>query len=415
LSVGPIVRFHAGAGARVAQRNSIIGLSLATFVIGMAPDPVPVVIRAVVLGTVSSDRGPFGSFVLNAFIVALALHGVRTLYEGAGGWMRSLPASLRDHRRAIVLALAVVQLPILVGVLACVVLTPMLYHAPLSAAKIAAVPVMVIGAGLAAAPGRLRFVSMALALAAGLLAAQVNLALLAASLLLLAIAEVIAGPLRLPRTRQPRSGEGGLIVQRIALRAIGWRVVAPMLMAALPIGFGHLYVRNNELTPSEIGMATRIAGTIAVVLWCALLADILSARRPVWPWSRSLPWSARTRITIDAISLGTPALLVVPALISVQGLSAVAAGATVPLVALAAAGAIRRGRERISGAGGTVILAGIPVCVALAVSPWFGLACLVLAPVALVRAEAAERRRPVTTWVELHRDAAGDSMAWSAR
>src|SRR5262245_3290804 len=96
-----LTRFHTGAGARVAQRNSILALCLILFVLRMAPDPLLDFIRFVVLATGSAATGPGGTLALGALMLGLARQGARTLVEGSGGWIRSLPGSGVDHRRAI--------------------------------------------------------------------------------------------------------------------------------------------------------------------------------------------------------------------------------------------------------------------------------------------------------------------------
>ena len=65
-----------------------------------------------------------------------------------------------------------------------------------------------------------------------------------------------------------------------------------------------------------IRLAARLGAGLGVVLALAQMAEALAVRRPAWPWSRSLPWSAARRAGADALILGGHVLplvlLVVP-------------------------------------------------------------------------------------------------------
>ncbi len=162
------------------------------------------------------------------------------------------------------------------------------------------------------------------ALAAGLLAGLGSWPALAASVPLLAVADLAAGPLRSPRPVQSRGASRRrlaprpppaaerllpthrlqvppataelsvrhapvLLPARIARRALRWRPVRAYAVALLPWLAAVLFAANNRLVPLHVTRAALLGGGGSCVLLLASLAGTLAARRPVWPWVRSLP------------------------------------------------------------------------------------------------------------------------------
>ena len=86
----------------------------------------------------------------------------------------------------------------------------------------------------------------------------------------------------------------------------------------------------------------------------------------------------------------------------------------IPLSALAA-GLVRGARRRLTRVSGPVVVVGILLGTAGAFSPWVAALALFTTPLLLRLAARRDRREIVTGWKELYHDAAGDSLAWSAR
>jgi len=163
-----------------------------------------------------------------------------------------------------------------------------------------------------------------------------------------------------------------------------------------------------------VRLAALLGGGVAVVFLCADLGEVLGARRPAWPWARSLPQSARQRVLFDAGLLAVLALPAVAVTAWIDPLSALAVAAITPSLALRAAGAMRRAPERRTGASGEILMAGLPLAAAVALLPWIALLVPLAVPWALASAAARDRHQKVSRWLELHHLAVGDPQSWSA-
>jgi hypothetical protein len=235
-------------------------------------------------------------------------------------------------------------------------------------------------------------------------------------LVLLIAADFAAGSLARsgpPAVRKARRSSSFGLEFRIAWRAIGRGLVGAWFLGLLPVGAAFAFITNNELAPEHVRLGARLGAGLAVMLLLAQMAEALAVRRPAWPWSRSLPWSAAQRVSSDAIFLGIHALplivlaaLIHPAALTVLGI--------LPLLALRAAGAMRRAPERRTGAAGEVLLEGSLLAALVALLPWTALLPLILAPWAWRAAAERERAQKVSRWLELHHLAVGDPQSWSA-
>jgi hypothetical protein len=186
-------------------------------------------------------------------------------------------------------------------------------------------------------------------------------------------------------------------------------------VSVLALAAGWFYSRNNELSPTDTGFVARLWAAIAIALYVGGVGDIIAARRPVWPWLRSLPWSSHDRAVDDSIAIGLPALGIALASMVVDLRTVVFSLAVlIPLSALAA-GLLRGARRRLTRVSGPLIVVGILVGTAGAFHPWIAAVALSTTPVLLRLAARRDRREIVTGWKELYHDAAGDSLAWSAR
>jgi hypothetical protein len=415
--VGSLFRFHAAGGARVASRNGIVGLCAVLIVLGSAPDPL-VLLRFLARGLAAEAAEGWPLVALTALGFVLARDAVPRLTLGLGGWTRSLPVDGVQHRRGVVAGLAIVQIPLAAAVVLAALLLVFVYREPLSAPKLLGAPLALIAAGAAAVPARRWLVATPFAGAAAVLAALGRWPFLAAAIATLIAADRLAGTLRFPARRATvpaPATPGTLRMFRFTWRAMGWRLVAPLPLSLLALAAAWFYTRNNELAPPDLGFVARLWSVIAVALYVGALGDIVAARRPAWPWSRSLPWSSAARAVDDAIALGIPVLGVILAAIIVDARSAVVALATLPPLAALGSAALPGARRRLTRVSGRLLLAGALLGVACAYYPWIGALALLGTPL-LVRVAAGRTRREVVTgWRELYHDPAGDSLAWSAR
>jgi hypothetical protein len=199
----------------------------------------------------------------------------------------------------------------------------------------------------------------------------------------------------------------------LSRRALGVRILTGPgsgLVVLLPL---FLFLLNNELTSVQQAIALRLAATAGVVFAMAVTADGLVKRRPPWPWVRSLPWPAISRVSLDAALLAAVAapVFVIASLFNPGAVWAVAG--VLPLLGLRGAAAIRQAPGRLSAASGQLALEGALVAALVALIPWVSLLSLALVPVAARQAAELERCQEIGRWHELHHLAAGDSMSWS--
>ena len=192
-----------------------------------------------------------------------------------------------------------------------------------------------------------------------------------------------------------RAATAGLVVVQL-----------PVLALVMAGGLAALFDQPSTTWP-------RLAAAMGVVFAMATTADGLVKRRPPWPWIRSLPWSAATRVSLDGallVGLAIP-VLGVAAAIDV-GVVWVVAGA-VPLIGLRGAAAIRQAPGRLSAASGQLLVEGAVIGVLVALLPWTSAVFLALTPIGVRHAAEVEKRREISRWHELHHLAAGDPMSWS--
>ena len=412
-----LTRFHLGAGARVASRNAIATICAIIIALGSAPDPW-VWLRFLALGVAGAGFGSGPLIGLAAIAIGLARDAVPRLTLGLGGWTRSLPVTGDQHRRSVVYGLPIIQLPLAVAALLAAVLTVFAYHVPLAWPKLVGMPVALIAAGAAAVPARRGLLTSPLFGIAALLAALGRWDALGASLALFVIADLSAGALRFAAHRTAVTAPatpGSLRMFRFTWRALGWRLLAPAPMPALALAAAWFYSRNNELNAVDTSFVARLWSIIAIALYVGAVGDTVVSRRPTWPWIRSLPWSSRDRALDDAIAIGAPALVVVLAVAVVDLRTVVIALAATPPLSALAVWLLHGARRRLSRVSGPMIVVGAALGTAVAFSPWVSVLALATTPLLLRGAARRDQREIVTGWKELHHDAAGDPLAWSAR
>jgi hypothetical protein len=403
--IAALLRFHLHVGARLALRV-------------MAPILAAVVGGMMLLGVDFIDS--FGALLFGSsggLIIALACLGVAwiaapRICRGLDGWMRHLPVTGLAHRRAAMMAIAAAQGSLLL----------LLLFFAAAAAKNGAAPwpglagllVALPAAALASMP--VRSLARPLALIAAFVSFSGGWLPVGLGAVLLIASDAIAGPLRTtaPAISLKRRGTGRLLEARIAWRALGGSLVGAFLTALLPLGAAVLFVRNNELALVHVRLGALLGGATAVALLLSSLGESLAVRRPAWPWSRSLPWTARQRVLFDSLFLGAHALPLVLLTAWIEPLAAAAVLLVIPFLAARTAGAVRRAPERRTGASGEILIEGMLLAFAVALLPWGSLVALIGTPWAIRAAAERERRQKVSRWQEIHHLAVGDPQSWSS-
>lgn len=368
------------------------------------------------------SSGGSAAMIAAACLGAAAVASPR-ICRGLGGWLRHLPVSGLAHRRAAGIAIAVAQAPLLLLFLFLAA------YASRSGSSLIvdalALAVTALATGIAVVPAKRRWASVPLAMAGAFTAGAGGWELLGAGAVLTLAADHEAGSLvrtgAPPLVKTRRTGGGGLLEFRIAWRAVGRTLPGAFLFGLLPVGAAWAFIANNlsnnlvnsGLAPEHVRLGARLGAGCAVVFLLAQMGESLAVRRPAWPWSRSLPWSATRRVVSDALFLGLHALplILLTAWIDPAALVVLA---IVPVLAVLAAGAVRRAPERRTGASGEILGAGLFLSALVALLPWTALLALVATPWAVRAAAERERRQKVSRWLELHHLAAGDPQSWSA-
>jgi hypothetical protein len=287
-----------------------------------------------------------------------------------------------------------------------------------TATHIAGLVIGAAAAGLAVLPAASARWTRAVPLAACFISFAGGPASVAAASALLVLAAIWpeGGPPR-RRPRGPRRELAqALFFPALSLRAVRARIALAYVPAAAVIGAARLFMENNRPGPRLSLAASFLAVGLSLAAFIAPAADVLAARRPAWPWLRSLPRSAAARVGDDAILL---TLLALPLLAGLAVLGR-PAGEIIyfpgPLTWLAvrASGAIREAGERPFGVLGQVGLEGAIVALVLAVLPWASFLLAPALPAAFLLARNAERRLKPTRWAERHHSNAGDPLSWSA-
>lgn len=367
-----LLRFHLASGARVALTAAVPLAGIAVVAVGLQENPGRSLER---LATSIAGRpiSLFAISALSALAFGLASWATPRVTLGSTGWIRHLPLSRAQHEVALIAAVACAEAPLVAAALGCAVLESLRSR------------------GIAW-PGFVLPPVVAIATA------------------------TLAVALR-PRRRHVSRHRG--VPSRVpfevavALRALGARAVTGWLAGALPLAAGALFVRNNVLPDHLAGVGARLGGALGATFALAGCADALATRRPSWPWARSLPWAARRRVVGDAGLLGALGAPIIVGTAAIDLGAAAAVAALLPLLALRAAAAMRRGGDSRTPASGPVLVEGAFASGLVALVPWLAIAALAALPFALRLAIERERALKVTRWSAVHHIAAGDTLSWT--
>jgi hypothetical protein len=422
-----MLRFHLKVGARAALRNlaPAAGAFLFIYFI-LRPEFSAFFMRLLLFenGILVS-----GLTLALAGLIAAKVASARVL-GGAAGWVRHLPLGSATHRRLAVVGVTVACAPVLI-ILGYLVsqaawsgiaptLDPVSHKLVIVPRPhfwlLAGLPFLAAAASLYWTPVRHRLTSRVLAFLACLGFGGGFALPFAAGAALLIAADRAAGPLK----RSPRNllfvlkGRNPALPYLISMRAVGARFIPLYLMSFVVLILSRLFVLNNRVDGALESAAIRFGGTASLVVFLSLLASFLAARRPPWPWIRSLPSSARERIVTDAVFLAIPSLSLVAVTAALSPTAAPAILAALPWLSIRAAAHMRRSPDLRSGPSLAILLEGLFAAIALSLAWWSCLALLAASLPALTWASRLEQRVKVSRWTELHHLTTGDPQSWSS-
>jgi hypothetical protein len=367
-----LLRFHLASGARVALAAAVPFAGVAVVGIGLQENPARF-LEQIATSIAGRSMSWFAIAALSALAFGLASWAAPRVTLGSAGWIRHLPLSRAQHEVALIAATACAEAPLVAAALGCAVLES--WRSGAIAWRGFVVPPVV-------------------AIATAALAVALR-------------------PRRrhVPRHRQTPSRVPFEVA--VAWRALGARAATAWLAGMIPLAAGALFVTNNVLPDHLAGVGARLGGALGATWALAGCADALATRRPSWPWARSLPWAARRRVIGDAAILGALSAPIVVGTAALDLRAAVALAGLLPLLALRAAAAMRRGRDSRSPASGPVLVEGAFASGLVALVPWLAIAALASLPFALRSAIERERALKVTRWSAVHHVAAGDTLSWT--
>ncbi len=336
------------------------------------------------------------------------------IFSGLHGWMGHLPATGDVRRRTALAGLWMALVPVLLG-MAFLYGLAFAGSGSVRLAYLAGLPVLGVAVAQTRFPIQAGFVIRPLCFGAGVLSVSGNWWLLGVSILFLMGIDLVSRPL-ISRRRSPvpagQKKDRGLHTF-ILWRALRGRQILYIFMMLPIFGLTYAYLKNNSGTVLQPRSALIFGTAWAVVCFMAFTANAMAARRPAWPWLRSLPGTARARILRDA---GFLFLCSLPLLLPLLVQDVYAAGAVLtgmPALSIYAAAVIRLAPGKKLSALGLIVLNGTIGCMLLTlVFPWAWIG-LVGIPVLIKYGETLEKNHQVSRWLEIHHLAAGDPYTWS--
>ena len=411
-----LLSLHGRAGVRLAWRAAIPVFTAPTLAVGMSADP-NAALQGLARGAASPDGGVAVPLLLAVASLMVAIWGAPRLAYGTSGWLRHLPADDTAHRRALAGGLALAQAPVVVlwATLWAIAATSGI---PTDASRPFAACLLAAGVAMLALPCRNRLPLLLGGLIATAGAVVASWLLMGFGLGTILLGDLLAGPIdtrhRPSHGRPVRSQPGARALPlRIIWRALPGRWGLSYAPAGLCLAITALFIRNNPLAPADASMVTRLGGGLAVVGSTALLAKLIGARRPPWPWARSLPRSSLRRVGEDATFLALATLPVLAVSSVMDGAAAASLVLMLPYIVVRALVALRASDSPL---GGAVVFAELMLAVGLlTLIPSLAFVSLAALPVAVAHAVRAERRHRAGRWTETDHLGRGDTQAWSGQ
>jgi len=410
LMMSAVFRFHLHVGIRLALRIfvPVVSIFIALYYL-LRPELFNSLMAQIL------DGGFLLSGITTTFFcLIIAGFASRRICLGLNGWIRHLPIEGMVHRRMAGFAISIAQIPALAIIASLAVVAMKLYQVS-AAPFIAGLPLVGLSCGLCVLPVKKKLITRSLAALAAIGFSSNNWAFLAGGILLLIAADGISGPLvqKKKHAKFHKTFRGMFLVAFINWRALRLRPLVLYLLSLPFLGAAQLFIANNDPAPLLAEKMIRFGGAVGLILFCSVFANMLASRRPPWPWIRSLPWSAKTRIVWDSSFIGLHALPLV-VLVGIMNLkSMLPLALSLPIFAVYSAYSIRQAPESVMGASGKVLLLGTFGSLFLCLISWSSLCFLALTPLILNLGTTSEKHQKVSQWLELHHLAAGDSLSWS--
>lgn len=406
--------FHLRVGARLALRvlAPVLAATLFLYYI-LRPEFALELARILFVEGSLAESGLAGTLIL----LALARTVAPRVTAGSRGWARSLPANGRALRRLMALSMVTAETPLLavLGGLAWAVSGP---GPARIAVRLAGLLIGAGAAGLACLPGSRTSWPRWLSIAACFISFSGNATGLGVSALLLILSAALPGELPIPtrRFRPRRRLPAAVFFHGLSVRAVRGRILLAYLPPAVILAAARLFLANNELPADTAFSLSLFALVLSLDVFIGQAADMLAARRPSWPWLRSLPRSAARRVGSDALFLGVAALPLMGGLALLGGPAREIAFLLGPLawLAIRGSGAMREAGDRPFGVLGQVVIEGGILSLLAALLPWTTGVLFAAAPLAFLFARRSERRLKPTRWAERRHSNAGDPLSWSA-
>ena len=409
-SAKPFINFHLSVGTRLALRKlaPILAVAFAAYYL-LRPELFNTVFAALL------ERGSLLMGLVSSILsLSVAAMAAPRICLGLNGWIRHLPARGLTHRRLAGIAITVAQTPVLL-VLALLSLIAFAVFQVSPILYLLGLPILGLASGLCVLTVERNILTKPLSFAACVLSTSGHWIFLTIAVVLLIIADQSAGSLSPSRkSRVPQESlSSSLSNAIIVFRALRLRILFPYLPALSVLGLTSLFLSNNSLTPHQMFRAVIFGGTLSIAMFCAFIANALAVRRPPWPWARSLPWSAKQRITTDAMLIGLFAIpiLFLVMLIKIQAIWPVSA-CCAPLVFFASF-TVRRAFENQLGAVWQTLIVGTSASVLVCLIPLISIVFLAISPLLIKYGAEQEKQQKVSRWLEMHHLAAGDPLSWS--
>ncbi len=407
------LRFHLNVGARLAAKilAPLIALFFAALYI-FKIDFFVVLVRALFVDSHQVVSG----IIYSAITVGTSRIISPRICLGLNGWIRHLPLKSQSNRRMALISIFMAQVPVLLSLsLLSLLLSNSLGVNP--AVYFSGLPVLGLSSALFVLPIRNSLFIKPFVLFACILSASGNWFMLIAGAFLFVICDLVSGPLVNGKKRHQygKVTKGLWLSFFMAWRALKWRIGFPYIFSFFILGLTQVFIQNNDHSLVLSGKIYLFGVACSAVVIYAFLAHVLAVRRPPWPWSRSLPWSSRRRVLLDAGGLAmsaTPLLLmafvmekktIFPLLLSL------------PALCFLSSWAMGRAFDLRTGAYGTILIYGGIGALLLCLYPLISVVYLILTPILLKQAIRQERLLKVSLWLERHYLAAGDSLSWNQK
>ena len=407
------LRFHLNVGARLAAKilAPLIAAFFAAFYI-FKIDFFVVLARALFVDSHQVISG----LIYSGILIGTSRMISPRICLGLNGWIRHLPLKSRSNRRMALISIFMAQWPVLLSLsIPSLLLSKSLGVNP--AVYLSGLPVLGLSSALFVLPIRNSLLIKPFVFGACILSASGSWLMLIAGAFIFLICDLFSGALVSGKKRQ-RFGKvtkGLWLSFFIAWRALKWRIGFPYIFSFFFLGLTQVFIQNNDPNPVLFGKIYLFGGACGAVVICAFLAHVLAVRRPPWPWSRSLPWSSRRRVLMDAGYLAMSSIPFLLLVFVMERKSIFPLLLSLPALCFLSSWTISRVFALRTGAYGTILIYGVIGALLLCLYPLISVLYLVITPLLLKQAVDQERLLKVSRWLERHHLAAGDSLSWSQK